>query len=169
MDGSLNKPRGLGRAPHIVAALSVPVSEAGEIDFDVFARDLERTAGYGIEPAVLMDTYQINHCTPEQQVKGLETAREVMNGRPFTAGVYVEDEISGDGIEDIIRAYRGENRATGRAIRRESDRLSDRALEERRSLHHRTCLRGSGRSFERRSKGVRTQPGLRAERLDVPG
>ena len=106
MDGLLNTPRGLGRAPHIIAALSVPVSEAGDIDFDVFAQDLERTARYGIEPAVLMDTYQINHCTGDQQVKGLEITREVMNGRAFTAGVYVEDEIRGDGIEDIIRAYR---------------------------------------------------------------
>ena len=106
MDGLLNTPRGLGRAPHIIAALSVPVSEAGDIDFDVFAQDLERTARNGIEPAVLMDTYQINHCTRDQQVKGLEITREVMNGRAFTAGVYVEDEIRGDGIEDIIRAYR---------------------------------------------------------------
>ncbi|MYA76519.1 MAG: hypothetical protein F4Y17_02685, partial [Gemmatimonadetes bacterium] len=65
MEASLNTPRGLGRAPHIIAALSVPVSEAGEIDFEVFARDLERTAEHGIEPAVLMDTYQINHCTLE--------------------------------------------------------------------------------------------------------
>ncbi len=106
MDEVLNMPMGFGRAPHIIAALSVPVNEAGEIDFDVFARDLERTAGYGIEPAVLMDTYQINHCTLDDQVKGLEVAREVMDGRPFTAGVYVEDEISGDGVDDIIRAYR---------------------------------------------------------------
>ena len=107
MDEVLNMPRGFGRAPHIIAALSVPVDEAGEIDFEVFARDLERTAGYGIEPAVLMDTYQINHCTLDDQVKGLEVAREVMDGRAFTAGVYIEDEISGDGIEDIVRAYRG--------------------------------------------------------------
>ena len=105
MDESLNTPLGLGRAPHIIAALSVPVSEAGDIDFDVFAQDLERTARYGIEPAVLMDTYQINHCTLDQQVKGLEITREVMNGRAFTAGVYVEDEIKGDRIEDIIGAY----------------------------------------------------------------
>ncbi len=106
MDDVLNLPRGLGRVPHIIAALSVPVDKAGEIDFDVFAQDLERTAGYGIEPAVLMDTYQINHCTPDQQIRGLETTREVMNGRAFTAGVYVEDLIRGDGIDDIIRAYR---------------------------------------------------------------
>ena len=107
MDEVLNMPRGFGRDPHIIAALSVPVDEAGEIDFEVFARDLERTAGYGIEPAVLMDTYQINHCTLDDQVKGLEVAREVMDGRAFTAGVYIEDEISGDGIADIVRAYRG--------------------------------------------------------------
>ncbi len=106
MEEALNLPRGPGRTPHIIAALSVPVDEAGEIDFEVFARDLERTAGYGIEPAVLMDTYQINYCTLDQQVRGLEIAREVMDGRTFTAGVYVEDEISGDGIEDIVRAYR---------------------------------------------------------------
>ena len=106
MSELLNTPRGLGREPHIIAALSVPVNEAGEIDFEVFAQDLERTARYGIEPAVLMDTYQINHCTPDQQTRGLEVTREVMNGRAFTAGVYVEDEIAGDGIEDIIRAYR---------------------------------------------------------------
>lgn len=106
MEEELNLPRGLGRVPHIIAALSVPVNEAGEIDFDVFARDLERTAGYGIEPAVLMDTYQINHCTLDDQIRGLEIAREVMDGRTYTAGVYVEDEISGDGIGDVIRAYR---------------------------------------------------------------
>ena len=107
MNELLNTPRGTGRTPHVIAALSVPVNESGEIDFDVFAEDLERTARYGIEPAVLMDTYQINHCTPTHQIKGLEVTREVMNGRSFTAGVYVEDEIRGDGIDDIVRAYRG--------------------------------------------------------------
>ena len=130
MDETLNSPVGTGRAPHIIAALSVPVSDAGEIDFDVFARDLERTAGYGIEPAVLMDTYQINHCTLDDQIKGLETTREVMNGRPFTAGVYVEDEIRGDGIRDIIRAYRGkieqlEERYGASPIVFQTERLKD--------------------------------------------
>ncbi len=130
MDETLNLPVGTGRAPHIIAALSVPVSEAGKIDFDVFARDLERTAQYGIEPAVLMDTYQINHCTLDDQIKGLETTREVMDGRAFTAGVYVEDEISGDGIEDIIRAYRGkieqlEERYGASPIVFQTERLKD--------------------------------------------
>lgn len=106
MSDTMNTPKGLGREPHIIAALSVPVNEGGEIDFEVFAQDLERTAGYGIEPAVLMDTYQINYCTLDQQTRGLEVTREVMNGRAFTAGVYIEDEIKGDGIDDIIRAYR---------------------------------------------------------------
>lgn len=130
MDEVLNMPRGFGRVPHVIAALSIPVGEAGEIDFDVFARDLERTAEYGIEPAVLMDTYQINHCTPDQQVKGLEVAREVMGGRAFTAGVYVEDEISSDGIEDIIRAYQGkieqlEQRYGASPIVFQTERLKD--------------------------------------------
>ena len=130
MEASLNTPRGLGRAPHIIAALSVPVSEAGEIDFEVFARDLERTAEHGIEPAVLMDTYQINHCTLDDQVRGLETTREVMNGRAFTAGVYVEDEIQGDGIEDIIRAYQAkieqlENHYGASPIVFQTERLKD--------------------------------------------
>ena len=130
MEASLNRPRGPGRAPHVIAALSVPVSEAGEIDFDVFARDLERTAGYGIEPAVLMDTYQINHCTLEDQVRGLETTREVMNGRAYTAGVYIEDEIRGNGVEDIIRAYQAkieklENRYGARPIVFQTERLKD--------------------------------------------
>lgn len=106
MSDLFNTPVGLGRDPHIIAALSVPVNEGGEIDFEFFAQDLERTAAYGIEPAVLMDTYQINHCTQDQQTKGLEVTREVMNGRPFTAGVYIEDELNHGGVDEIIRAYR---------------------------------------------------------------
>jgi len=105
MPDSLIRPIGFGRTPYFIAALSVPVMDEGEIDFNQFAEDLERTAGYGVEPAVLMDTYQVNHCTKEQQVRGLEVTREVMNGRPFTAGVYIEDEIEEDGVEVIIRAY----------------------------------------------------------------
>ena len=105
MSYTLTVPIGFGREPKIIAALSVPISN-GVIDFDCFAEDLERTANYGIEPAVLMDTYQINHCTLDQQVRGLEVTRDVMAGRPFTAGVYVEDELTGDAPEDMISAYR---------------------------------------------------------------
>lgn len=101
----MNKPKGYGRAPHIIAAMSIPVTASGKIDFDVFGQDLERTVGYGIEPAILMDTYQINHCTIDDQIRGLEVTQEVMNGRPFTAGVYVEDEIRSDTVRDIIQAY----------------------------------------------------------------
>lgn len=102
----LDKPMGFGRDLYCIAALSVPVTEAGEIDFTLFAEDLERTAGYGVEPAVLMDTYQVNHCSSAQQIRGLEVTREVMNGRPYTAGVYIEDDISdGDGLDVIIGAY----------------------------------------------------------------
>lgn len=106
MATTLTVPRGFGREPHIIAALSVPVTEAGEIDFDCFAQDVARTAEFGIEPAVLMDTYQINHCTQAQQIRGLEVTREVMAGRPFTAGVYIEDEVSGSDLDEVIRAYR---------------------------------------------------------------
>ncbi len=105
MSYTLTVPIGFGREPKIIAALSVPISN-GVIDFDCFAEDLERTANYGIEPAVLMDTYQINHCTLDQQVRGLEVTRDVMAGRPFTAGVYVEDELTGAAPEDMISAYR---------------------------------------------------------------
>ncbi|MBM3264315.1 MAG: DUF993 family protein [candidate division Zixibacteria bacterium] len=106
MSESLTTPGGFGREPYLIAALSIPVTDKGVIDFDTFARDLERTAGYGIEPAVLMDTYQINHCTREQQIRGLEVTKEVMAGRPFTAGVYIEDEIDGSDTDAVIRAYR---------------------------------------------------------------
>lgn len=105
MSNTLTTPIGFGRTPHIIAALSVPISEDGKIDFDCFAEDLERTVSYGIEPAVLMDTYQINHCTLDQQIKGLEVTRDVMAGKPFTAGVYVEDEIASEAPGDIIKAY----------------------------------------------------------------
>lgn len=105
MPPPLSLPIGFGREPHIIAALSVPVTDAGEIDFARFAQDVARTVEFGIEPAVLMDTYQINHCTQEQQVCGLEVTREVMAGRPFTAGVYIEDEVSGNDLDEIIRAY----------------------------------------------------------------
>lgn len=105
MTTTLIVPLGFGREPHIIAALSVPVTEVGEIDFDCFAQDIARTVEFGIEPAVLMDTYQINHCTQEQQRRGLDVTREVMAGRPFTAGVYIEDEVSGNDLGDIIRAY----------------------------------------------------------------
>ncbi|MBT5875941.1 MAG: DUF993 family protein [Candidatus Latescibacteria bacterium] len=105
MSETLTTPAGFGRDPKIIAALSVPVTRSGEIDFDGFAEDLERTASYGIEPAVLMDTYQINHCSKEQQLRGLEVAKTVMAGRPFTAGVYIEDESTGESIEDIVAVY----------------------------------------------------------------
>ena len=106
MPDKLMEPIGFGREPHFIAALSVPVTDEGDIDFECFAEDLERTVGYGIEPAVLMDTYQINHCTLEQQIRGLEVARDVMAGRPYTAGVYIENERTGNYPDEIIRAYR---------------------------------------------------------------
>ena len=105
MPETLVQPIGFGREPALIAALSIPVTDEGNIDFTVFAEDLVRTVGYGIEPAVLMDTYQINLCTAEQQTRGLEVTREVMAGRPFTAGVYIEDAINGDGVDAVIRAY----------------------------------------------------------------
>jgi dihydrodipicolinate synthase/N-acetylneuraminate lyase len=105
MTDTLLQPVGFGREPYLIAALSVPVTDEGEIDFTRFGEDIERTSRYGIEPAVLMDTYQVNHCTLEQQFRGLDITREVMAGRPFTAGVYIEGEIEGEGVEAIIRAY----------------------------------------------------------------
>lgn len=105
MSETLVRPIGFGREPALIAALSIPVTNDGDIDFTVFAQDLERTAGYGIEPAVLMDTYQINLCTADQQTRGLEVTREVMAGRPFTAGVFIEDAVEGEGVEAVIRAY----------------------------------------------------------------
>ena len=40
MPDSLIRPIGFGRTPYFIAALSVPVMDEGEIDFNQFAEDL---------------------------------------------------------------------------------------------------------------------------------
>lgn len=78
---------------------------AGEIrvDWDGFRAHLARTADAGLTPAVNMDTGYVNLLSDAQRRQVLEQTAEVLGGRPFVAGAFVQD-APGDAF--ALDAYR---------------------------------------------------------------
>jgi dihydrodipicolinate synthase/N-acetylneuraminate lyase len=94
----------------IVAAL-MPWDRQGRPDLDGMARQLERISGLGLRPAVNMDTGYAGALTAEQRTAVLAMAGQVLGGRPFVAGAYVE---GGRGaVEDRYRAAMDEIEGAG--------------------------------------------------------
>ncbi len=74
-----------------ISAVLLPFDARGRPDYEGLAAHISRTAQAGLIPAVNMDTGYVHLLTPAQRTEVLSVAREVMAGRPFVAGVYVED------------------------------------------------------------------------------
>lgn len=84
-----------------VSAVLLPFREDGQPDLGAFAVHLERTLQAGLIPAVNMDTGYVNLLTMEQRRQILTLTSQVLQGRPFVAGAFIEDE---DG--NILDLYR---------------------------------------------------------------
>lgn len=75
-----------------ISAILLPFCADGTIDWDAFAAHVARTAAAGIMPAVNMDTGYANLIDEETRVDVLRRTRDLLLGRPFTAGAFVHDE-----------------------------------------------------------------------------
>jgi dihydrodipicolinate synthase/N-acetylneuraminate lyase len=89
-----------GRRIEGISAVLLPFSAEGRIDVDGYAAHLGRTAATGLIPAVNMDTGYVNLLAPAERRRVLGIAREVMAGRPFVAGAFVEGEAG-----DLLARY----------------------------------------------------------------
>ena len=81
-----------GRRIEGISAVLLPFHENGGIDRDGLARQLERTVAAGLRPAVNMDTGYVNLLSPHERLAVLALTRDVLAGKPFVAGAYVEGE-----------------------------------------------------------------------------
>ena len=85
------------------SAVLLPLHDDGSIDWAGFEAHLTRTADAGLEPAVNMDTGFGPFLHERDRSRVLDVARAL--GRPFIAGVHVDDE-PGDVLEpaDLVAA-----------------------------------------------------------------
>jgi dihydrodipicolinate synthase/N-acetylneuraminate lyase len=74
-----------------MAAMLLPFSDDGSIDWRGFETLLEQTVGAGLIPAVNMDTGYVHLLDDAARLQVLERARQVMAGKPFVAGAFVAD------------------------------------------------------------------------------
>src|SRR5690349_4954829 len=86
-----------------ISAVLLPFDGDGRIDFDSFSRLLTRTLDAGLIPAVNMDTGYVNLLTREERGAVLKKTQEILDGRPFVAGAFIEGEAG-----DPLALYRRE-------------------------------------------------------------
>ena len=79
------------RAIEGISAVLLPYQQDGRPDWDALAACLDQTVQAGIEPAVNMDTGYVNLLTDEERAQVLRVAAQTLRGRPFVAGVFLED------------------------------------------------------------------------------
>lgn len=84
------------------SAILLPFDEDGNISYAELAAHIERTAMAGLRPCVNMDTGYVNLLSADERLRVLETAREVMGGRSFIAGAFIEGQ-DGDPLELYLR------------------------------------------------------------------
>lgn len=75
-----------------ISAVLLPFGAGGQIDFDSFSRLLTRTLDAGLIPAVNMDTGYVNLLTREERGAVLKKTQDLVAGRPFVAGAFIEGE-----------------------------------------------------------------------------
>ena len=85
-----------------ISAVLLPFDEAGRMDLDGFSRLVAGTAEAGLIPAINMDTGYVNLLSAAERRAVLGAAREVLAGRPFVAGAFIEGE-SGDPLALYLR------------------------------------------------------------------
>lgn len=87
------------RTPHGIAAMLLPYTSDGTIDWDGFAAHVARTRDAGLDVAVNMDTGFGDLLAPEERTKVLDATRAALGaGVPFYAGAF-------GGAEDVIGGY----------------------------------------------------------------
>ena len=86
-----------GRRIEGMSAVLLPFDEQEAIDFDGLRHNLQRTTDAGLTPAVNMDTGYTNLITSQERTQVLKLAREVLNGKPFVAGAFIEGQ-DGDAL-----------------------------------------------------------------------
>lgn len=79
-----------GRRIEGISAVLLPFSESGAIDFDTLAENIGHTMNAGLTPSLNMDTGYVNLLTPAERQEVLRLGREVMQGKQFVAGAFVQ-------------------------------------------------------------------------------
>jgi dihydrodipicolinate synthase/N-acetylneuraminate lyase len=74
-----------------MSAILLPFTAAGDIDWAGFAAHVERTAAFGLTPAVNMDTGFGNLLDDATKTEVLARTREVLDAGTFVAGAFVGD------------------------------------------------------------------------------
>lgn len=98
-----------GRRPHGIAAMLLPYTEEGRIDFASFERHVARTRAAGLDVAVNMDTGFGDLLAPAEREAVLDATRSALGAEPaFYAGAYAL------GAADPRAAYRESVRAIER-------------------------------------------------------
>jgi len=97
------------RAVDGISALLLPYRDDGRPDYDAFSGHLERTVAAGLKPSVNMDTGYVNLLTPDERRQVLRVTAEVMRGRPFVGGAFIEDRAaeadSGGSVDRLVALY----------------------------------------------------------------
>ncbi len=73
-----------------ICAVLLPFNQKGSPDFESFARLVQFTVRSGLIPAVNMDTGYVHLLSPQDRAEVLKVTQQVMNGRRFIAGAFVE-------------------------------------------------------------------------------
>ena len=73
-----------------ISAILLPLS-SGQVDWSGFSAHLQRTLDAGLVPAVNMDTGYANLIDEATRSAVLSRTKEIAEGRPFVAGVFVGD------------------------------------------------------------------------------
>jgi len=81
-----------GRTIEGMAAVLLSFDAEGRIDFASFTRHVAATAAAGLTPAVNMDTGYVHLLTASERRSVLAAASDLMAGRPFVAGAFIEGE-----------------------------------------------------------------------------
>ncbi|MCP5058779.1 MAG: dihydrodipicolinate synthase family protein [bacterium] len=84
-----------GRKIRGMSAVLLPITEAGEIDWQGYRALLSQTAEAGLTPAVNMDTGYVQLLDDATRHQVLDTAKSI-HGEGFVAGAHVRDQ-AGDG------------------------------------------------------------------------
>jgi dihydrodipicolinate synthase/N-acetylneuraminate lyase len=74
-----------------ISAVLLPYRDDGRPDWDALAAGLHQTVQAGLQPAVNMDTGYVHLLTPDERARVLKVAADTLRGRPFVAGVFLED------------------------------------------------------------------------------
>lgn len=86
-----------------ISAVLLPFRPNGAIDFDAYARLVERTWAAGLTPAVNMDTGYTNLLSTAERAEILGLVNSLSRGRRFVAGAFIQGQTG-----DPIRLYRTE-------------------------------------------------------------